>query len=88
VTYQDACVWVSAVPVVLLVTLSWVPPPQRKVTAASLSLRISRAEPVVVEVPGGGEVGRHQHWVDRMVSKHGSPSCSLRARRGLMALGS
>src|SRR4030095_6297984 len=41
-TYQDACVWVSAVPVVLLVTLSWVPPPQRKVMAASLSLRMSQ----------------------------------------------
>ena len=34
----------------------------------------------MVEVPDGGEIGRQQHRMDRMVSKHGSPSCSLPRR--------
>src|SRR5512132_857115 len=36
-----------------------------------------QAEPVMVEVLSGGEIGRQQHWVDRMGSKHGPPSSSL-----------
>jgi hypothetical protein len=83
-TSQVAWVCVSAVPVVLFVAASWVPPPGEHEVLFTLAQDL-QAQQVVVEVSDSAKVGRQQHRLDRMLSKHECPSALPAAPAGATA---